>query len=211
MLNIFISLVISILVYVGLLLGVKVEPWIASSASMVTFLLIYFLVTRFVMKKVGALMEATQRDIQAGRAEKAVATLKSGFKYAKWQFFIKGQINAQIGTILYLKRDFNNAFEYLQKAFVRHWVAMGMLGICYMKRNKVPKMIETFDRATSANKKEPMLWNLYGYCLEKVGEKSKAIAVMEKGLKKAGGNDAMQANLEALKQGRKMKMQLYGG
>ena len=41
-------------------------------------------------------------------------------------------------------------------------------------------MIETFDRATSANKKEPMLWNLYGYCLEKVGEKSKAIAVMEK-------------------------------
>lgn len=210
MLNILVSLVSSILVHVGLLLGAKVESWIASLASLGTFLLVYFLLTRFVMKKVGALMETVQHDIQAGRAEKAIKTLQSGFRYGNWQFYIKGQINAQIGTILYLKRDFAAAFEYLQKGFVRHWVAMGMLAICYMKRNKVPKMIETFDKATAANKKEPMLWNLYGYCLEKVGEKTKAIAVMEKGLKKTGGNESLQANLEALKEGRKMKMQLYG-
>ncbi|OHB27083.1 MAG: hypothetical protein A2X84_02170 [Desulfuromonadaceae bacterium GWC2_58_13] len=210
MLNIVISLVVCLLVHTGLTLYAGVEQWIASIAAVASFMLLYFLLTRFVMKKIGALMEVAQRDIQAGRSEKAVKVLQGGFKYAKWQFYIKGQLNAQIGTILYLKRDFAEAFEYLQKGFVRHWVAMGMLGICYMKRNKSNKMIDTFDKATAANKKEPMLWNLYGFCLDKIGQKDKAIEVMEKGLKKTGGNEALQANLDALKTGKKMKMQAYG-
>ncbi len=210
MLNIVISLLASLLVHIGLSLLAGVDQWIAATASVVTFLLLYFLSVRFVMKKIGGLMESAQYDIQAGRPEKAVKALQGGFKYAKWQFFIKGQLNAQIGTILYLKRDFAQAFDYLQKGFVRHWVAMGMLGICYMKRNKPAKMIETFDKACAANKKEPMLWNLYAFCLEKIGQREQAISVMDKGLKKTGGNEALQANLDALKAGKKMKMQAYG-
>ncbi len=210
MLNIVISLLVCLLVHTGLSLFAGVDQWIAAVASVVTFLLLYFLVTRFIMKKIGALMEVAQHDIQAGRSEKAVKALQGGFKYAKWQFYIKGQLNAQIGTILYLKRDFNQAFDYLQKGFVRHWVAMGMLGICYMKRNKSSKMIETFDKATAANKKEPMIWNLYAFCLEKIGQKDNAIKVMEKGLKKTGGHELLQSNLDALTSGKKMKMQAYG-
>ncbi len=210
MLNLAISLLLSILLHVGLSLFAPVEQWIVSIASVVTFLLMYYLLTRFVMKKIGVLMETAQRDLQAGRAEKAIKVLQSGFKYANWQFYIKGQLNAQIGTILYLKRDFAEAFEYLQKSFVRHWVAMGMLAICYMKRNKPSKMIDTFDKATSASRKEPLLWNLYAYCLEKIGERDKAVAVLEKGLKKTGGNENLQASLDALKEGKKMKMQAYG-
>ena len=210
MLNLALSLLFSVLVHVGLTLLAGVEPWIAGTAAIVTFFLLYFLMTRFIMKKIGALMESAQRDLQAGRAEKAVKSLQGGFKYAKWQFYIKGQLNAQIGTILYLKRDFNEAFDYLQKGFVRHWVAMGMLGICYMKRNKPDKMRDTFDKATAANRKEPMIWNLYAYCLDKIGQKDKAVEVMEKGIKKAGGNTTLQENLELLKAGKKMKMQEFG-
>lgn len=210
MLNLALSLLVSVLVHVGLTLFAGVEPWIAATASVVTFFLLYFLLTRFIMKKIGALMESAQRDLQAGRAEKAVKSLQGGFKYAKWQFYIKGQLNAQIGTILYLKRDFNEAFDYLQKGFVRHWVAMGMLGICYMKRNKPEKMRDTFDKATAASRKEPMIWNLYAYCLDKIGQKDKAVEVMEKGIKKAGGNTTLQENLDLLKAGKKMKMQEFG-
>jgi tetratricopeptide (TPR) repeat protein len=210
MLNLAVSLLLSILLHVGLSLFAPVEQWIVSIASVVTFLLVYYLLTRFVMKKIGVLMETAQRDLQAKRAEKAVKELQSGFKYAKWQFYIKGQLNAQIGTILYLKRDFTEAFDYLQKGFVRHWVAMGMLAICYMKRNKPSKMIETFEKATAASRKEPLLWNLYAYCLEKIGEKDKAGAVLEKGIKKTGGNDTLTENLEALRAGKKMKMQEFG-
>ncbi|TRO81121.1 tetratricopeptide repeat protein [Desulfuromonas acetexigens] len=210
MLNLALSLLASVLVHLGLTLFAGVEPWIAAAASIVTFFLLYFLMTRFIMKKIGILMEGAQRDLQAGRAEKAVKALQGGFKYAKWQFYIKGQLNAQIGTILYLKRDFNEAFDYLQKGFVRHWVAMGMLGICYMKRNKPEKMRDTFEKATAASRKEPMIWNLYAYCLEKIGQKDRAIAVMEKGIKKVGGNDTLQENLDLLKAGKKMKMQEFG-
>ena len=210
MLNLALSLLASVLVHLGLTLFAGVEPWIAGTAAIVTFFLLYFLMTRFIMKKIGVLMESAQRDLQAGRAEKAVKALQGGFKYAKWQFYIKGQLNAQIGTILYLKRDFNEAFDYLQKGFVRHWVAMGMLGICYMKRNKPEKMRDTFDKATAASRKEPMIWNLYAYCLEKIGQKDRAIAVMEKGIKKVGGNDTLQENLDLLKAGKKMKMQEFG-
>jgi tetratricopeptide (TPR) repeat protein len=210
MLNLALSLLASVLVHLGLTLFAGVEPWIAGTAAIVTFFLLYFLMTRFIMKKIGILMEGAQRDLQAGRAEKAVKALQGGFKYAKWQFYIKGQLNAQIGTILYLKRDFNEAFDYLQKGFVRHWVAMGMLGICYMKRNKPEKMRDTFEKATAASRKEPMIWNLYAYCLEKIGQKDRAIAVMEKGIKKVGGNDTLQENLDLLKAGKKMKMQEFG-
>lgn len=210
MLNLIISLAISAAVDVALLNLWDVNVWVATVISVVVFGVVFLLLTRFVMKKIGNLMESAQRDLQANRMEKAVKTLESGFKYAPWQFFVKGQLNAQIGTVYYMKRDFSKAFEYLQKSFVRHWMAMAMLAICYMKRNKKNKMIEAFEKACSANKKEPMLWNIYAFCLEKVGEHEKAVSVMEKGVKRVGGHELLEDNLKALKEGRKMKMQKWG-
>ncbi len=210
MLNIAISLLLGTLVTVGLNTFAGVDIWYATIASVLVFAVVYFLLTRLVMKKVANLMESAQRDIQANRVEKAIKTLEGGYKYGNWQFYIKPQINAQIGTILYLKRDFAQAFDYLQKGFVRHWVAMGMLAICYMKRQKITKMIETFEKACAGSKKEPLIWNLYAYCLEKVGEKEKAIGVLEKAIKKVGGDERLQANLEVLQEGKRMKMKGYG-
>lgn len=186
------------------------QVWLAIPAGLVVFTAVYVLLVRRVMKKLTLLMETAQRDIQAGRAEKAIKTLQSGYALGSWQFYVKEQINSQIGTIYYLKRDFSAAFEYLDKGFVRHWVGMGMLGVCYMRRNQPAKMIQTFDKAVSANRKEDLLWNLYAYCLEKIGERAKAIAVLEKGLKKAGDNEIIRGNLEALKEGKKPRMKAYG-
>lgn len=210
MFNLIISLLLSSGTLVGLHLLAGLNLWISAGIAMVVFTVVFIIVTRIVMKKVGHLMETAQRDLQAGRTEKAIKILESGYRLSKWQFYVKGQIDAQIGTLLFMKRDFSKAFDYLKKGFVRHWIAMGMLGVCYMKRNQVGKMIETFDKAVSATKKEPLLWNLYAYCLERVGEKDKAISVMQKGIKKTGGDERLEANLEALKAGRKMKMRAYG-
>jgi predicted Zn-dependent protease len=87
---------------------------------------------------------------------------------------------------------------------------MGMLAICYMKRNETDKMVQTFEKAVSLTRNEPLLWNLYAYCLEKVGNRSAAIEVMQKGLKKTGNDENLEHNLDALANGRKMKMQVYG-
>ena len=210
MYNLLISFFLSTTVAVLLHTLAGLDLWIATPVSVLVFMGAYFLLTRYFMKKVGELMESAQRDIQAGRVDKAIKTLQEGYRYGKWQIYVKSNIDAQIGTMLYLKRDFSAAFDYLQKGFVRQWVAMGMLGICYMKRNKPGKMIETFDKATAATKKEPLLWNLYAFCLDHVGEKQKAIAVMEKGLKKTKDDAQLKANLELLKEGKKMRMLDYG-
>lgn len=210
MYNLLISFFLSTTVAVLLHTLAGLDLWIATPVSVLVFMGAYFLLTRYFMKKVGELMESAQRDIQAGRVDKAIKTLQEGYRYGKWQIYVKSNIDAQIGTMLYLKRDFSAAFDYLQKGFVRQWVAMGMLGICYMKRNKPGKMIETFDKATAASKKEPLLWNLYAFCLDHVGEKQKAIAVMEKGLKKTKDDAQLKANLELLKEGKKMRMLDYG-
>ncbi|ALC17000.1 hypothetical protein DSOUD_2236 [Desulfuromonas soudanensis] len=210
MFNLAISLLVCALAVVTLYFLAGLNIWYVAIIALIAFAGVYILLMRHVMKKVGDLMEIAQRDIQAGRIEKAVKTLESGYKYGAWQFYVKPQIDAQIGMLLYLRRDFAKAFEFLQKGFVRHWVAMAMLGICYMKRNKTAKMIETFQKATAATKKEPLLWNLYALCLDKVGEKEKAIAAMEKGIKKCGGDEHLEANLQALRVGNRMRMQDYG-
>ncbi|WP_305044778.1 tetratricopeptide repeat protein [Geoalkalibacter sp.] len=210
MFNLAISLALCLLTTVVLVNPVGLDLWLASLIALVLFTLCYLLLTRTVMKKVANLMESAQRDLQGGRVDKAVKTLESGYRFANWQFYVKAQINSQIGTLLYLKRDFAKAFEYLQKGFVRHWVGMAMLAICYMKRNQTTKMVETFEKAVAANKKEALLWALYAYCLEKVGDKEKAEQVLEKGLKKVGGDERLSANLEALKEGRRMKMRAFG-
>ncbi|BCA79229.1 hypothetical protein [Desulfuromonas sp. AOP6] len=210
MYNLLISMLIGTAMAAALTVFAGLDYWIAVIAGVIAFAIPFFIITRIVMKKIGELMDIAQRDIQAGRSEKAIKTLESGFKYANWQFYIKSQVNAQIGMILYIKQDFTKAFDYLRKGFVRHWVAMGMLAVCYMKKQKTAKMIETFEKAVGGTKKEPFLWNLYAFCLEKVGEKEKAISIMEKGLKKVGGNETLQANLEALKEGRRMRMMDYG-
>ncbi|RMF42986.1 MAG: hypothetical protein D6751_11135 [Deltaproteobacteria bacterium] len=186
------------------------DVWVAIFGGIIVFAGVYFLLLKLVMKKVQAIMDTAQRDIQANRTEKAVKVLEQGYRYAGWQFYLREQVNSQIGSIYYLKRDFSKAFDYLQKGFFRNWSSMAMLAICYMHKRQNKKMMETFDKAISGSKKEDMLYNLYAWCLERIGEKDKAIKVLEKGVAKADDKEAVRVNLEALKEGRKMKMKQYG-
>lgn len=210
MLNFLFAFGFATLAAVPLRMVYGLEMIYCSIVSVLLFIVIYFFLSRSTMKKVTALVESAQKDMQNNRGEKAVATLKSGFKYAKWQFYVKGQINAQIGTVLYIRREFSKALPYLEQAFVKHWVAMCMLAVSYMKRNKPAKMINAFEKAVAANRKEPFIWNLYGYCLDKIGEKKKAVAVLEKGIKKTSGDERLVASLAAVQNNKRMKMDGYG-
>ncbi len=172
---------------------------------------VYAIVLRQVMLKINAAVESAQKDLAANRTDKAIRVIEEvQRKYGPWQFYIKQQMNSQIGSIHYLKRDFSKAFEYLNQGFARHWVGMAMLAICYMKRSQNGKMIDTFEKAVTVTRKESLLWSLYAFCLEKIGERDKAIKVMERGLKKRSGDERLQENLAALREGKKLKMQPYG-
>lgn len=188
----------------------QLEYWIVVSLASIVFAAVYLLISRSVMKKVGEVMQSAQHDLMANRAEKAIKDLEGAMKYAPWQIFVKGQINSQIGTIHYLKRNFNEALPYLEKGFVRNWMAQSMLAISYMKKNKASKMVETFDKTVSANRKESMVYALYAYCLDRTSERKKAIEILKKGLSRIAGDERLQENIELLEAGKKMKMKGYG-
>lgn len=210
MYNFLISIGATVIVFLIALFAAGLSWWIALLLATPVFMLSYFLLARHVMKKVMAVVETANRDLQGQRVEKAIRELQSAFPYGKWQFYVTGQLNSQIGLIYYVKRDFTNAFQYLQKAFVRNWVAMGMLAIIYMKRNKKQKMIETFEKAVRWNSKESLMWSLYAFCMNEGGDNGKAKEILAKGLKKLPGDERIKQNIEALEAGKKMKMRNYG-
>ncbi len=184
--------------------------WIALLIAVLLLMGSFYLISRIVMKKVMAIMETATKDLQGQRIEKGIRELQNALAYGKWQIYVTGQVNAQIGMVYYMKRDFTAAFPYLEKAFFKNWPAMGMLAISYMKRNKKDKMKETFDKAVQGSPKEALLWNLYAYCLCEVDEPNKAKETLEKGLKKVPGDEKTRQNLELLQEGKKMKMKGFG-
>jgi len=210
MINLGISLAVYTLFFLALNFGAGLSPIYSALISLLGFAGSFYLLSRRTSKQLTVLMEGVQRDMQAGRADKAVKSLQAAYPLGKWQFFVSAQIEAQIGSILYLKRDFAQAFDHLKKGFSRHWVAMAMLAICYMKRNKPEQMKAAFEKCVAATKNESLPWALYAYCLEKVGQRSKAIEILEKGIKKGAADDTLLANLGALQEGKKMKMKGYG-
>jgi len=193
-----------------LLLLLKLTWWGALLIALVIFTGIYVILVRITMKKVMAAIETASKDLHAQRFEKAIRILKDALQYGKWQIYVEGQINSQIGSIYYIKRDFSNAFPYLEKSFFKNWASMAMLAICYMKRQRKDMMTKTFEKAVQWSSKEPLLWNIYAYCLNDCGETSKAKEVLERGLKKLPSDTQIKENLEALTEGKKMKMRSYG-
>jgi tetratricopeptide (TPR) repeat protein len=210
MYNIFISAGAAVAVFLILKFAAGLSWWIALPIALAVFIGLFYLISQLVMKKVMAVMETATKDLQAQRVEKGIRELQSAFKYGKWQFYVTGQVNAQIGMIYYMKRDFSSAFPYLAKAFFKNWVAMGMLAISYMKRNKNDKMRETFEKAVQGSPKESLLWNVYAWCLSEIGDTAKAKEVLERGLKKLPGDERIRQNIEALQEGKKMKMKNFG-
>jgi len=210
MYNILISAGAAVIAFLLLLIPAGLAWWGALPVSLLVFMGVFYLISRFIMKKVVTIMETATKDLQSQRVEKGIRELQSAMKYGKWQIYVTGQVNAQIGTVYYLKRDFTAAFPYLEKAFFKNWVAMGMLAISYMKRGKKDKMKETFDKAVQGSPKEALLWNIYAYCLCEVDEPGKAKAILEKGLKKVPGDENTRQNLELLQAGKKMKMKGFG-
>ena len=211
MLSLLISLAVGVVVTVALLFADLMHPAVSVLLGTLAFAVVYALVLRQVMAKLNEAVEVAQKDLAAQRVEKAIRVIEDVQKrFGPWQFYVKQQMNSQIGSIYYLKRDFSKAFDYLTQGFGRHWVGMAMLAICYMKRNQNAKMIDTFEKAVTLTRKESLLWSLYAFCLEKIGDRDKAIKVMERGLKKLKGYERLEENLKLLQEGKKMKMQPYG-
>ena len=115
-----------------------------------------------------------------------------------------------MGIIYYLKKNNEKATYYLQKGTLRNFIAASMLATIYFKNKDYNNMKKLFNKAIKYSKKEGFLYSLYANYLTQINEKDKALEILIKGSKKAVLDEKLRSNLDALRNGKKIKMQNYG-
>lgn len=165
-------------------------------------------------KKLEAVMVRFQAEVQPkgmtkpdpGRIERAIKILEEGYRFQRWNLFVKTQLDGHIGMVRYVNKEFDEAEPYLVSAMNRHWVAKSMLGALYFRRKQYDKMNAAFDTALKWAKKESFLWNLYAWCRWKAGDRDGAIDILSRGLEVLPTDTRLEANKVALQNNKKMKM-----
>lgn len=148
------------------------------------------------------------RDPKAAQLQmkKAVQILETARVHQKWQFLVKPQIDGQVGQLYFMSEKFNKSRPFLTNAFKKHWTARAMLAVVHYKRKEYEDMETVFDEAAEANKKESLLWNIYAYCMLKIGKRNEAAKILSRALEHVPNDEKTKTNLHALQNNKKMKM-----
>ena len=193
-------------------LGYLIYPsFVLASITFVVGILVFnFFMGRYFMNKLTAVFNSTEKDIKSGKADIAIEKMKTGYKYAKWQFLVKQQIDSQIGIILYANKRFDEALPYLKNSLKANWMSMSMLAAYYYKQKDYANMKAVMEKSSKANKKDSFTQCLYAYFLSETRDVDGAIAVLAKAMKKLPSDERLQNASDALKNKKKIKMQAYG-
>ncbi|MCP4872780.1 MAG: hypothetical protein GY898_29160 [Proteobacteria bacterium] len=191
-------------------IAVPLKPGYAFLPAIAVFAGCYFLLARSHSKKVEALMMKMQGEVQQNRIENAIRMLDGGYEHAKWVFLLRGQLDGQVGSLHYMQKDFDKAQPLLEKAWVRHWVAKGMLASFWFRKHKPEQAFKILDDAIASNKKEEMLYGLKAYMQVKLKDRDGARATLIAGKAKAPKAEAISTNLVRLQNGQDLQMWQFG-
>jgi len=156
-----------------------------------------------IFTRAGELLKKQQFD-------KAIEAMKEGYRFSTKQFLVKGSIDGQIGVVQYLRKKNEEAEPLLASASMQHYIAKAMLGIIQWKRGEKKKAKETFALALNTGKKESLLYAVYAYVLVEMGERDKAIEILNNGLGVCKGDERLITNRNLLQNGKALKMKVYG-
>jgi tetratricopeptide (TPR) repeat protein len=211
MYNLLISIAIGVAVSAALALGTNLGLVAAVFPGVLAVAVAYFVLARRTWKRLEALFEAMQKEVQAQKFDKAIQTLQGGFVLAPWQFLVASQLHSNIGILMYLRQDMDGALPHLEKSFSRNWIARGMLGVARYRKRDLAGARKVLDDAVKTNKKEGVLWSAYAWILEKEGRHDEAIGVLSRAVAANASDDKLKSSLQALQNGKKLKLgKLYG-
>jgi tetratricopeptide (TPR) repeat protein len=210
-----INLALSVLAGLAVALAVRLGTGFGWAAAVVPGAIAlaggYLLLARRTWKRLEALFEETQRELQAQRFERAIQVLERGFALAPWQFLVDSQIHSQLGVLHYVLKDFDEALPHLERSFSRHWVARAMLGAQRWRQRDLAGMEKVLEAAVKANKKEGLVWCLYAWLLDREGRHDDAVKVLGRGAAANPSDEKLKAALQALQNDKKPKLgKLYG-
>ncbi len=200
----------------GILLGFLSYKFITPSyvlsviIALVTIIATNIIVGRSMMKKITAIFNTCEKDIKSGKIDVAIEKMKKAYKYANWQLMVRSQIDAQIGVLLYATKRFDESLPYLSKSSKRNSMAISMLLASYFKAKDFDKMKKLIDVAVKVNKKDSFMQALSAYLYLEVGDRDRAISILNNALKKVPADERLHNALDATRNNKKIKMQTYG-
>jgi len=209
-----ISIIISIIIAVSVTAGVEFlldAIGFSITIGLISGIVYFLYMTKKVTKELEKINDKAQKAIQTQNFDRAIKIYETGLSLKNKGLLVEAQVHSFTGMLYYIKKDKENAFKSLKKATSFNWVAKGMLAIMYMQNKELDLMEKTFEKMTSSSKKEGLVWGLYAYCLVKLKRTDEAIRILEKGLTKMKSEDErLKVNILELKNGRKMKMKVFG-
>ncbi len=217
MINLLVSLAISVAsVVVFRLLGFS---YIASLVPGVFAFLVAYLVlgrrTFMQLQSVGTKVQAELSSItgnpkeQKVRVEKAIKMWEDALNLGNWQFLIRGQIYAQIGTLRYLFKDHEGAMTAFSKSSPRDYFARAMQGAIYFQRKDVGSMEKAFEDAVKFGKKESLMWAAYAWCMVQNRQNDKALQILGRGVETNPADDKLKKALSDLQNDKRLKMKAW--
>ena len=219
MINLIISIIAGALAWGGCLL-IFDSPWTGIWVFIPVLAIVFFILNRRTMKKIQAIMGSVEQMMQNVQSlpsemarthliDKAIEQLKTAYRYKNYQFGLASNIDAQIGMFYYVQSRFKEAEPYLANAFPQNWTAVAMYGCLLYRKDDIDGMKRAFDRAIKYSRKQPMLYNLYAWCLLEKKQRDAALKVLNDGLMYNAGDETTKENLNLLKIAGKRKMRGY--
>lgn len=209
MLNILIALAIGAVV--GAWAGAY-SHWIAGLViGFVVALVAFVLLLRRTANKLQTRMGDVEKHLQAGRIEPAIKVMEGVRDMRWWQIGLDRAIDGQIGMLMYVKGDdLDGAKAKLERAPIRNPGAQAMLGAYHVRKKQWDQAKEVFERALKKNKKSSFLWGTYAWSEWKRGGSKDGIAVLSRATTALPKDENLKKNLQALQNGKKMKMNGWG-
>jgi len=198
------------LVVIALFALLKISAWIGAPVGLLAGAGLFIWLGRKVQQDLEKIFARAGEHLKKQQWDAGIDAMKEGYKYASRQFLVKGSIDGQIGVVQYMRKKNQEAEPLLASASAQHYIAKAMLGILQWKRGEKKKAKETFALALKSGKKESLLYAVYAYVLVEMGERTKAIDILNKGLETCKGDERLITNRNLLQNGKALKMKVYG-
>jgi tetratricopeptide (TPR) repeat protein len=220
MYNLLLSLAAGVAVALAIALGTSFG-WVAAIVpGLVVATALYVYVAFRIRKRLEAINEVVQHELQARRVEKAIQALQGGLALSSWQFLVSTQLHASIGMLRYLTEDVDAALPelelgrprgWLARQVYRDWLSRTILASARYRKRELPAALALFEEAVTVGAKEGLCWSVYAWVLEKEGRHEEAIRVLGRGAAASPSDERLKESLQALQNGRKLKLwKLYG-
>lgn len=147
--------------------------------------LTFYLLTRFLTKRVQTQMEAIVPLLQNRQLEPAEALMDRVQRtYGKWVLLLDQQLSAQKGMLRYAQMKWSEARPLLEKGTWNNWQAHTALAAIDYREGDKESCWKHLDKAAKASPKEAMVYVVWAVLSVRGGERDRALRALSQGLDK---------------------------